>query len=546
MNKQGSSSSVVEKQQQSPRSLNEQSQWLQRKIKMAITDDGLIPSHAARLLREHSETNALTICDYILAMKTEVNPTVQYRQITIQVLCYLSRFCGRGQKPFKDMVRNDIVSYLDSLRKTEFEDPQHKYVGTYNLRRVIFLRFFKWLDSPHLPHEARPTPAMMQNIPKLRRKEITTIKPSDLWNDEDHAIFLKYCNNKRDRAYHAIAMDSSCRPSEILNLRIKDLSFKRTVDNKQYAQITVNGKTGTRNIPLFAAIPYVKDWLAPSDNNGRGREGSAGHPQPGNPDAFLIPTIGKKRDNIKRWGNKMHSPSMNEIYHMYKHNILPKALDNPTVPAADKEKIRALLAKPHNPYIQRHSALTVKAKKLTAPVLKQHAGWQPGSKMETKYLHFLGAESNDTILSEIYGLETVSTLKSKKMSQILVPRICPNCNESNISDSKFCSKCRMVLTYDAYSETIEEQTKKDKQIDQMQQQMLQQQTMLNDVMQMLKDITKDKKQFDADQKEFQKKIVEHKKAANAEATAMSLNNNNKVIAAVPFPEVEGINEWMNK
>jgi hypothetical protein len=109
---------------------------------LVVTDDGLTPAHAVRL-REQSEANAITICNYILAMKTEVNPTVQYRQITIQVLCYLSRFCR--QKPFMDMVREDIVSYLDSSRKTEFEDPQHNYVGTYNLRRVIFLRFFKWL-----------------------------------------------------------------------------------------------------------------------------------------------------------------------------------------------------------------------------------------------------------------------------------------------------------------------------------------------------------------------------------------------------------------
>ena len=26
---------------------------------------------------------------------------------------------------------------------------------------------------------------------------------------------------------------------------------------------------------------------------------------------------------------------------------------------------------------------------------------------------------------------------------------------------KFCNKCRMVLTYDAYNETIEQQTKKE-------------------------------------------------------------------------------------
>ena len=36
------------------------------------------------------------------------------------------------------------------------------------------------------------------------------------------------------------------------------------------------------------------------------------------------------------------------------------------------------------------------------------------------------------------------------------PVSCPNCSESNKIDSKFCVKCRMVLTYDAFSEITEE------------------------------------------------------------------------------------------
>jgi integrase/recombinase XerD len=54
--------------------------------------------------------------------------------------------------------------------------------------------------------------------------------------------------------------------------------------------------------------------------------------------------------------------------------------------------------------------------------------------------------------------------KGKDKNALLRPKQCPNCNESNISDSKFCAKCRMVLTYDAYNETIEEKQDKDKQL----------------------------------------------------------------------------------
>ena len=66
-----------------------------------------------------------------------------------------------------------------------------------------------------------------------------------------------------------MARDLSARPDEILSLKIKEIAFKTTTDNKQYAEVLVNGKTGTRHIPLIQSIPYIKEWLSdhPSRNN---------------------------------------------------------------------------------------------------------------------------------------------------------------------------------------------------------------------------------------------------------------------------------------
>jgi hypothetical protein len=74
--------------------------------------------------------------------------------------------------------------------------------------------------------------------------------------------------------------------------------------------------------------------------------------------------------------------------------------------------------------------------------------------MHLKYLHYFGNESSDSIL-EAYGIIT----KGKVQSDTLRSKQCPNCNEPNKPDSKFCTKCRMVLTYDAYTETLEKQEK---------------------------------------------------------------------------------------
>jgi integrase len=262
--------------------------------KVKLVTEGLQSYHAA-LLKKQSKQNALAIVDYLLALNTEINPSLAYKSNQLRTLTYPSEFCK--QKPFIKMTRDDVLAYLDSIKRPEEADPLHQWIGTHNLRRIYFLRFFKWLYYPNLEPDKRSTPKVMENISKFKRKETSIYKPTDLWTEEDDALFLKYCPNVRDRCYHMMSRDSSCRPSEILNLRIRDVVFKTTGTN-QYAEILVNGKTGSRQIPLLSALPYVKDWLD-------------SHPQRGNPNCYLIPSFDRHH---KKFGNKMKPASLNVIY----------------------------------------------------------------------------------------------------------------------------------------------------------------------------------------------------------------------------------------
>ena len=337
-----------------------------------------------------------------------------------------------GNKHFREMTRNDIILFLESFRKTDAADPLHKWIGTYNIFRIYLLRFFKWLYTPDIAPAKRPKPSMLENIPELKRKETSIYKPSDLWTQQDDLLFLKYCHSKRDRCYHAISRDLSCRPHEILKLKIRDLSFK-SVGTSQYVEVVVNGKTGTRPIPIINSIPYLKDYL---DHE---------HPQPRNPSTPLICGEGKSL------GCHISIITLNKIYAKYKQHIFPRLLESPNVLPEDKQRIADLLKKPWNPYVRRHSAITEKSMILKEHVLRQHCGWTPGSQMHLKYLHYFGNESNESLL-EAYGLID----KGIQINQ-LRPKQCPNCNEPNKIDSKFCLKCRMVLTYDAYNETLEQE-----------------------------------------------------------------------------------------
>jgi integrase len=421
---------------------------LERKI--ALATEGFTSKFCESILKDNkrlSKENALVVAEYILSMKREVNPRLSYIRSTIQFLSELSRVVGL-EKHFKNMKRDeDIIRYLDTYRKPENEDPLHKWIGSYNTKRITLMRFFKWLYYPDIEPETRnklsrseKKPECIMGISKLRRKEKSCYKPSDIWTQEDDLLFLKWVTNKRDRCYHTMARDLSARPHEILSLKIKDVVFK-TTGKTQYAEVLVNGKTGSRPIPLIQSIPYVKDWLS-------------NHPSRNNPNSPLFIGLGKRS-----MGRQFTIGGLHYIYNNYKKEFLPKLLDDVTVPNEDKDKMKNLLAKPFNPYIRRHSALTEKSTKLKLHTLNQHAGWTTNSNMAQRYLHYFGNESSDSIL-EAYGIVTNDNIPINTLN----PKMCPNCNEGNTQDFKFCAKCRMVLTYDAYSETLEKQQEKESEV----------------------------------------------------------------------------------
>lgn len=93
-------------------------------------------------------------------------------------------------------------------------------------------------------------------------------------------------------------------------------------------EILVNGKTGSRPIPLIDSIPYLKDYL---DHE---------HPQSGNPNAPLICGTGK---GLAR---HINAHRIEAIYCEYKKRIFPDLLESSNTLPEDKPKIRELLKNP--------------------------------------------------------------------------------------------------------------------------------------------------------------------------------------------------------
>ncbi len=183
---------------------------------------------------------------------------VNYRSAT------LSELIEFRKASLLKITRDDNLIHLDSLRKHESIDPLNMWIGSYNLKRECLARFFKWLYNHDVTSKDTlvplVVPLVMKNIPRLKRKEQSIYKPTDLWTKEEDFLFLKYCPSKRDRCYHSVSRDASARPHEILSINVRSVHFKLTADNKQYAEVLVNGKTGSRHIPhRFYPVPERLD-----------------------------------------------------------------------------------------------------------------------------------------------------------------------------------------------------------------------------------------------------------------------------------------------
>jgi integrase len=410
--------------------------------------DGALPyfRNIFRELASKNPQNACTLCQFLISEHTERNIKLSTRIAHIKIICWFNRFLKH--KNFEEITKVDVTSYLSSLRKSETDDPYHRWIGTYNTRQMVLSKFFRWVYNQDEPNQDKwVTPSCMQGVKLLSRKERSPYKPSDIWTNEEHVIFLKYCPEKRDRCYHSMANDTSARPHELLALRIRDIKFKISSNGTQYAEVhLVESKTRPRTIPLIFSIPYVKDWID-------------SHPMGSNPDALLFPSLADSN-----YGQRLTENSLYKQYtRKYQKHYFPGLLKDPSIPEADKAYIKNLLTKPWNPYVQRHSALTAKSRILKESTLRDHAGWTATSKMPNVYLHYFGNESSNSLL-EAYGVEKYN----QQQIDILKAKTCPNCMESNKPDSKFCAKCRMVLKYDAYNETLEKQQQKESEVQTLQ------------------------------------------------------------------------------
>ena len=176
---------------------------------------------------------------------------------------------------FFDIRRKDqILIFLDIKIKTIEEDPDGKWITTWNHYLSHIKYFFRWLYNIYnnrnfqnevidntitypLSYDDWKTPGFIQ-IKKKKTKRLSPYLETELWEREELLCILKYEPSKRNKAALALFWDLNARNHEVTLLKIKHIRLKERYGE---GEIPHEAKTGTGPILLTCSFPYVRDWL---------------------------------------------------------------------------------------------------------------------------------------------------------------------------------------------------------------------------------------------------------------------------------------------
>jgi site-specific recombinase XerD len=306
----------------------------------------------------------------------------------VKYLDMLQRLARMLKKDFRAADRQDIVKLVGDIERNRSygEWTKHDY-------KVVLKHFYKWLRGEEdYPGEVK----WIRTSVKHASHRI----PEELLTEAEVQQLVSLTEHPRDKALLAVLYESGCRIGEILTLRLKHVQ-----PDRYGAKVVVNGKTGMRSVRLVAATPYLLSWMNL-------------HPLRDNLEAPIWIELRKKKEAARKAIDYRNA------------SILIKRLAT-----------RAGIKKRVHPHLFRHSRATHLAKHLTEAQMKEHFGWVQSSEMAGIYVHLSGRDVDDALL-KTYGLRRPD---DEKQADLLKPRFCPRCNESNAADSRFCSKCSLVL-----------------------------------------------------------------------------------------------------
>ena len=312
-------------------------------------------------------------------------------------------------KDWEDATKEDIQHIVYEIMKNHSDESGKETNYSADLKKSIrpIVRFAK-TGSTEMPEDGELS---ILRVIKLKTP-VEHLKREDLPTKEDIDKLLAVCSDSiRDKALIAVHADAGTRIGELLSLRLKHI----TIDNLG-GLISVDGKTGVRQIRIVSSVPYLVKWLN-------------AHPDKDNPEAPLCIYNQRK----KSLGKPM-------TYEGFKKML-------------NKRCRQAKISKRITTHLFRHAEATGMASKLTEAEMRLRYGWGKTSHMPSRYTHLNPADLDNKIL-RLNGMLPKEEEPEPALKQ------CNWCNLPQASDAKHCENCGKPLDVkDAINVEKEDQEK---------------------------------------------------------------------------------------
>jgi integrase/recombinase XerD len=357
----------------------------------------------------------------------------------LKAVIALANFVGPDITFYDIKEEQQITAFLNTKIKSHEEDPDKKWITTWNHYFDRFKLFFRWFhnakgkeDSSENTHSDEWETPPFVTIKRKKTKRLSPYSETELWDRDEILHIVKYVPHIRNKAALTLFWDLDARNHEVTLLKIKHIRLRERYGE---GEIPHEAKTGGGPILLTCSFPYVRDWLNE-------------HPFRNEPDARLIcSTI---------TGAPVNPEAMWTMMQQLRLRIIRMLEDGSVINDDEKQKLRHLLnTKKWNPYCIRHSSITSDSDYLPEYALKKKVRWSMNSRQGARYIkRRMGNDLKRQILAH-NGVSTEDEIQ-KKPSQML----CPRCSFVNASDTKYCSKCSYPLIPSAFEEIKAEEDMK--------------------------------------------------------------------------------------
>lgn len=271
---------------------------------------------------------------------------------------------------FHDITANQqVLSFLDTKRKSSDQDPEMKWITTWNHYLNRLRLFFRWFHNRYIGSKDKSigqsdweNPDMVR-IKDRKSKRVSPCSESDIWDLEELKTLIKYEPFKRNKVAIALMWDVNGKNHEITLLRIKHIRLK---EHYGEGEIPYQAKTVSGPILLTFSFPYVRDWLNE-------------HPFRNTPDARLICNLNN--------GAPINPEALWNMMKQLRSRISRLIETDSITEDAEREKLRVLLInKKFNPYCLRHSSISCDSDFLPDYALKKKVRWSMNSKQPSRYI----------------------------------------------------------------------------------------------------------------------------------------------------------------